>query len=191
MIVSNHRFACIFTILAVAASSTFAGGTPMEAYGPLDCAVWSLEDALPDDLTQDSSARSGAPKLRQVLSASLQKARSKGGEPVLFLGQTFPKKKAQQPKMEEIHEVGCIRQPVPSASGNTHSLQCFVEMGVHIQTYAFYELPPQGKNALASYACVGECASYPVLAVHEMPWEDGSASSRQKRASAAYAKRCL
>lgn len=153
--------------------------------------MWSLDDALPEDLTQLQSALSGTPKLRKTLTKALQQAGAQGSETRLFMGQAFPRRKNQHPPAEQTHDVGCIRIQPYVGSGKETRLQCHIEIGDHIETYVFPELPLQQKNELASYGCTGECTGYPVLVVHEMPWEDGPASRRQKRASTEYAKRCF
>ena len=190
MKISGHVRAFLLPILLTVFSVAWAGGTPLEAYSPETCMVWSLEGVLPEDQNRPQSALSGTEKLRKTLGKELQQARAQGSEPRLFMGQAFPRKKNQQPPPEQTHDVGCIRIQPYVGSGKEPRLQCHIATGDHIETYVFPELPPQKKNELASYGCTGECAGYPVVVVHEMPWEDGSASRRQKRASTEYAKRC-
>lgn len=182
---------CLLLFSAVVTSSAFSAGTPLEAYSPVGCSVWSLEDALPEDLTPPHSALPGTSRLRQVLSAGFRDALTRGAEPVLFMGQAFPKKKGLQPRTEQIYEVGCIRMQTPAGSGQDRRLQCHVEAGGRMEAYVFHILPPEQKNEPESYACKGECSGYPVLVVHAMPWEDGAASRQQARASSEYARRCL
>lgn len=187
----RHLRPCLLLVFAAMASSALSAGTPLEAYSPVGCSVWSLQDALPEDLAEPRSALSGTPELRKRLSADLRDARAKGGEPGLFMGQAFPKKKGLQPRAEQIHEVGCIRTQAPAGSGQDRRLQCHVEAGGRMEAYVFHILPPQKKNELDSYGCKGECSGYPMLVVHEMPWEDGPPSRRQARASSEYVRRCL
>jgi len=184
-------FACLWPILVMMGSSAWAAGSLLEAYSPLECSVWYLEDALPEDLARPQSARSGTPKLRQVLSSNLKSATVNGVKSHLFMGQSFPKKRNQEPKPDQTFEIGCILQTPPVGSGTDSRLQCHVDVGNRIVTHVFQTLPKQKKNDLESYGCLGDCTGYPVLVVHETPWEDGPASLRQKRASAEYAKRCL
>lgn len=187
----RHSRPRLLLVLAAVASPTFSAGTPLEAYSPVECSIWSLEDALPEDLARSHSARSSPPGLRQALSAGIRDARARGDEPELFTGQAFPKRKGPLPRTAQTQAIGCLRIQIPSGSGKDRHLQCHVEVSGRLETYVFRALPPQMRNEPKSYGCEGECSAYPVRVVHEMPWEDGAASRRQRRASLEYAKRCL
>ncbi len=191
MNIRNSACACLLLLLASMGASSWAAGSLLEAYSPAECSMWYLEDALLEDLARPQSALSASPKLHQVLTDNLQSAMAKGFDAQLLRGQAFPKKKGQEPKAEQISEIGCIRQQRLVGSGNDSGLQCHVEVGNRISTYVFQTLPKQRANELESYGCTGDCVGYPVLVVHQTPWEDGPASRRQKRASTEYAKRCL
>jgi hypothetical protein len=178
-------------IFAAAPSLALAAGTPLEAYNPASCMFWILEDAIPEDLNQQDSAFSGSPRLRDDLNQALQRARAQGSAPRLFMGKAFSNRKDLKPSDDQIHDVGCIlMQPTPG-SGKESKLQCHIEIDDRVNSYVFRKLPPQKKYELASYGCIGKCTDYPVPVIHEMPWEDGSTSRRQERASTEYAKRCL